>query len=59
VGTGVTLGPADLGTIDYAFIGRSQFGVDPHFDGMIDELRIYDRALSAAEVDALYKLTGP
>ena len=39
-----------LGNIDYAFIGRSQFGEDPYFDGMIDDLRIYNRALSAEEI---------
>jgi hypothetical protein len=27
--------------------------------GTVDELRIYDRALSATQVEALYKLTGP
>jgi hypothetical protein len=59
VSTSMTLRPADLGTIDYAFIGRSQFSVDPYFDGAIDELRVYDRALSAEEVRALYSLTGP
>jgi hypothetical protein len=59
VNTSMTLRPADLGTIDYAFIGRSQFSVDPYFDGMIDEFRVYNRALSATEVLALYNFTGP
>ena len=30
--------------------------VNPGFDGLIDDVRIYDRALSAAEVQALYNL---
>jgi hypothetical protein len=55
----MTLSPANLGNIDYAYIGRSQFSVDPYFDGMIDEFRVYNRALSAAEVQTLYNFTGP
>jgi hypothetical protein len=46
----VTHRPLDLGDIDYAFLGRSQFSVDPYFDGQIDEFRIYDRALSETEI---------
>jgi len=57
--TALTLRPVDLGTIDYAFIAKSRFDVDPPFDGMIDEFRVYNRALSAAEVLALYNFTGP
>jgi len=41
----VDLRPEDLGDIDYAWLGRSQFAMDPTFDGAIDEVRIYDRAL--------------
>jgi hypothetical protein len=33
--------------------------VDPYFDGAFDELRIYNRALSAAEIRALFDLTSP
>lgn len=51
--------PDDLGAIDYAFLGKSQFSVDPYFDGMLDEFRVYDRVLSASEVQALYQFTGP
>jgi hypothetical protein len=58
VNTSMTLRPADLGTIDYAFIGRSQFSTDPYFDGQIDEFRIHSRVLSAAEITALYQYTG-
>lgn len=49
----------DLGDIDYAFLGKSQFSVDPYFDGIIDEFRVYDRVLSASEVQALYEYAGP
>jgi hypothetical protein len=55
----VTFRPADLGAIDYAFLGKSQFDADPYFDGSIDEFRVYNRALSATEVLALYQFTGP
>ena len=34
------------------YLGKSQFP-DPYFNGMIDDFRIYDRGLSAAEVKAL------
>jgi hypothetical protein len=54
----VTLRPADLGTIDYAFIGKCQFSVNPYFDGQIDDFRVYNRALSASEAQALYQFTG-
>ncbi len=54
----LALRPLDLGAIDYAFIGKSQFDADPYFDGMIDEIRVYSRALSAADVQALYGFTG-
>src|SRR5690606_5928898 len=39
------------------WLGRAQWG-DPLFDGLIDEFRIYDHALSQAEVTASFN-TGP
>ena len=45
--------PSDLGTLGYAYIGKSWFTADPYLNGQIDEFRIYNRALSAAEVQAL------
>jgi hypothetical protein len=39
------------------WLGRAQWG-DPLFDGLIDEFRIYDHALSAAEVNTSFT-TGP
>ena len=54
----VLLRPTDLGTIDYAYLGKSQFSSDPYLDGQIDEFRVYGRALSAAEIQALYQFTG-
>ncbi len=52
--TSMTLNPASLGTTTHNWLGRSQFAVDPYLDGQLDDVRIYDRALSAAEVQALY-----
>ncbi len=56
--TSLALRPSDLGAIDYAFIGKSQFSADPAFDGIVDEFRVYNRALSAAEILTLYNFTG-
>jgi hypothetical protein len=50
----ITLRPADLGDTPNNFIGRSQVADDPYLDGSIDEFRVYNRALSPREVQALY-----
>ena len=34
----------------------STFSGDIHFNGKIDDIRFYDRALSQAEIKALYNL---
>ncbi len=52
--TGVTLRPADLGAKPNDWIGRSEFVTDPYFDGMIDELRVYNRGLTASEIAELF-----
>jgi hypothetical protein len=52
----VTLRPADLGPSLSNYIGRSQFSSDPYLDGNIDDFRIYDRALSASEIQDLAKM---
>jgi len=54
----LTLRPIDLGTIDYAYLGKSPWSVDPFFDGQFDEVRVYRRALSATEVQTLAQLNG-
>jgi hypothetical protein len=48
----MTLRPSNLGNTTNNWLGRSQFG-DPLFDGMIDDFRIYRRALTSAEIQAL------
>lgn len=51
VGTGATtLLPRDLGNTTQNRLGRSQFEADAYFTGMLDEFRIYNRALSEAEI---------
>jgi hypothetical protein len=50
---GLTLRPADLGNSPNYYIGRSEFSTDPYFDGDVDEIRIYNRALAPAEIQAL------
>ncbi len=50
----MTRTPGSLGNTTQNWLGRSQDPVDPYADGQIDELRIYNRALSAAEVEQLF-----
>ncbi|AQP43624.1 LamG-like jellyroll fold domain-containing protein [Tessaracoccus flavus] len=35
------------------YIGRSMYAADPYFTGLVDDFRVYDRALSAPEVATL------
>jgi hypothetical protein len=53
--TSMTLSPSSLGNTTNNWIGRSQYSADPFLDGQIDEFRIYNRALSASEVLALFQ----
>ncbi|HEU5396268.1 MAG TPA: LamG-like jellyroll fold domain-containing protein, partial [Verrucomicrobiae bacterium] len=48
----MTLNPASLGTTTQNYIGKSQYS-DPYLNGQVDEFRIYNRALSSAEVVTL------
>lgn len=50
-----TMRPADLGDTGNNYIGRSPFSQDPYLDGQVDEFRIYDHVLSAAEIGMLAK----
>jgi hypothetical protein len=53
----MTLRPSSLGSTANNYIGRSQYP-DPHFNGVIDEFRIHNEALSPSEIAATYAL-GP
>jgi len=47
----MTLRPSSLGSTANNYLGRSQYP-DPYFNGSIDEFRIYNVGLSAAEIAA-------
>ncbi|NGZ74954.1 LamG-like jellyroll fold domain-containing protein [Saccharibacillus alkalitolerans] len=50
----MTYKPRDLRTSE-AWLGKSRFAADPYFKGSLDEVRVYDKALSASEIAALAK----
>ena len=53
--TNINIRPRDFRPI-FNYIGRSQFVADPTFRGYIDEVQIYNYALSAEDVTRLYNL---
>jgi O-glycosyl hydrolase len=54
----LSLTPSSLGNTTQNYIGKSQFSADPTVKGGVDDFRIYERALSAGEVQAIYNLNG-
>ncbi|MBD0384505.1 discoidin domain-containing protein [Paenibacillus sp. WST5] len=54
--TNVTIKPSDFKP-GVNYIGKSQFN-DPLFNGMIDEFRIFNYAMSGAEIQAVYNNTA-
>jgi hypothetical protein len=54
----VTVRPFNLGGTLNNYLGRSQWSPDPYLNGVFDEFRIYNIALSAPELAATYTL-GP
>ena len=48
----MTLTPASLGSTTQNYLGKSQFS-DPYLDGALDDVRLYRRALPAAEIATL------
>jgi hypothetical protein len=56
----MTLHATDIGATTNNWLGRSQFsgasGNDPCFNGYLDDFRVYRRALSQAEISALFSL---
>ena len=57
VGTDTTLrnAPSDMGVTDQNWLGRSQWSADGYFDGMLDDFRIYNRALSDGEIKYIFE----
>jgi hypothetical protein len=53
--TSMTLSPSSLGNTNQNWLGRSQYSSDGYLDGLIDEFLIYNRALSASEILALFQ----
>ena len=51
-----TVLPSQLGSTSPNYLGRGPDNTTPAIFGEIDDLRIYDRALSAAQVALLYKV---
>ena len=56
--TTLTNNPSILGNTANNFIGKSQYPV-PYLDGAVDDFRIYDYALTPAEIASLYSSTKP
>jgi len=52
INNNMTLCPSTLGNTTANYIGKSQWN-DPNLTGAIDDFRIYNRGLSAAEITAL------
>jgi len=52
--TAMTIRPSNIGNTPNNWIGRSAFVADPYFSGLVDDFRIYNRALTAAEIANLF-----
>ncbi|MFT3787364.1 MAG: alginate lyase family protein [Tepidisphaeraceae bacterium] len=56
--TNLTLNPSSLGNTTLNYLGKSQWA-DPYLTGSLDDFRIYNRALTSAEVSSLATTTSP
>lgn len=56
--TAMTLNPSSLPSTTQNYVGRSQWSPDPYLNGSVDEFQIYNRALSAAEIQSLQTSAG-
>jgi hypothetical protein len=54
--TAMTLHAADVGATIDNHLGRSQFTADPYFNGLLDDFRVYRKALTSGEITALYMI---
>lgn len=63
---GAELISRNVGSGNVAFLANTSFGYDPHqaihnyerFDGLIDDVRIYNKALSPSAIEEYYALSG-
>ncbi len=49
----MTITPSLLGTTTQNWIGRSQYPADPYLNGVVDDFRIYNGALSPGEITSM------
>lgn len=49
----ISFAPFQLGDTTQNWLGRSQYGADPYFNGRLQDLRLYSGALDAAAIAAL------
>ena len=49
----MTIKPPDMESTTNNYIGKSQYD-DPYLEGLVDDFRIYSRALSASEISSFY-----
>jgi hypothetical protein len=49
----MTVHLSDIGATTNNWFGRSEFTADPYFNGLLDDFRVYRRALSQQEISAL------
>jgi hypothetical protein len=52
------LRPYDIGSTTQNYMGKSQFSSDPYLSGMLDEFRVFNYALTEAEVKDLMLATA-
>ncbi|CAB1057424.1 Beta-galactosidase (EC [Olavius sp. associated proteobacterium Delta 1] len=52
--TGMTLSPSDLGNTNQNWLGRSQYGADPYYDGILDEVRVSSVARLAGWIETSF-----
>lgn len=50
--TGITIRPSDIHPV-LNYLGRSQFSADPYLNAKLDDVRIYNVALGAADVNTI------
>ncbi|MEK7951422.1 LamG-like jellyroll fold domain-containing protein [Luteolibacter sp. Y139] len=56
--TGITIKPSDIKpTLNY--LGRSMYAADPYFSGRIDDFNVFQRVLSATEINTLRTGNAP